>query len=152
MRYQRRLKPFSGTLDVAPFLGVGLILVIFMALHSRFAPPPGIGIRLPENPEAELPGLDRTLAVVVVDSSEQIYFDHQAISEAKLGEKLARRVKEWRGSTSLLLQADTSVRHGTIVRLATLARKAGIREIWEETRQTPQPKTGLPGGTATINP
>lgn len=152
MRYQRRLKPFSGTLDVAPFLGVALILVIFMALHSRFAPPPGIGIRLAVNPEAELPGLDRPLAVVVVDSSEQVYFDHQAVSEAKLGEKLAQRVATWKGPVTMLLQADTNVRHGTIVRLTGLARKAGIREIWEETREAPRPGSARPGGAATVNP
>jgi len=129
MRYPRRLRVFSGQWDFAPFAGVLFLLVLFLLLHSYLAPPPGLRIKLPVAEFPSLPGAANPVLVVSVDRSEQYYFDHQAIRQGELQARLAAKARHSSEPVTLLVQADEAVRHAAIVRLAALARAAGIREV-----------------------
>ena len=140
MRFPRNLRPFTGQLDVAPFAGVLLLLVLFLLLHSSIAPAPGIRIRLPGVESADVtpptPGL-----VVSIDQQELWYFEHQAVQEHELRDRLAARIREGRRPPTLLIQADEAVRQTAILRLAAIARAAGVREVVLGTRPVVFPPT-----------
>jgi biopolymer transport protein ExbD len=56
------------------------------------------------------------------------------IGDEELKARLAAKSEQSRHPLSLLVQADASVKHEAIVRLAALARQAGIRDIVIGTR------------------
>jgi len=129
MRYPRHLRVFSGRLDFAPFAGVLFLLVLFMLLNSYLAPSPGLRIQLPVAEAPSVPGTANPALVVSVDRNEQYYFDHQAVRPGELQARLAAKAHASREPVTLLVQADEAVRHAAIMRLAALARAAGIREV-----------------------
>ncbi|HNU99230.1 MAG: biopolymer transporter ExbD [Verrucomicrobia bacterium] len=134
MRYQRNLKPFTGRLDVAPIAGVLFILVLFLVLQTSIAPGPGLRIQLPSVALEDEPAPRGPVLVVTVDQHELVYFEHQVIGDEELKARLAAKSEQSRHPLSLLVQADASVKHEAIVRLAALARQAGIRDIVIGTR------------------
>ncbi len=134
MRYQRNLKPFTGRLDVAPVASVLFLLVLFLLLQTALAPVPGLQIQLPTVGLQDQPAPRGPFLVVTVDQHELVYFEHQVIGDEELRERLAAKSEQSREPLALLVQADASVKHAAIVRLAALARQAGIREIVIGTR------------------
>jgi len=142
MRYQRNLKPFTGRLDFAPVAGVLFLLVLFLLLQTSLAPVPGLRVELPTVAldQAAGPG---PILVVTVDQHELVYFEHQVIDDEELRERLAARTAQSSEPLSVLVQADASVKHTAVVRLAALAREAGVGNIVIGTRPPLFPS--LPG-------
>ncbi len=134
MKFPRNAKPFTGQLDVAPFAGVFFLLVLFLLLNSSLAPPPGIRIQLPTADVPELPGVRRPALTVTVDRAEVLYFDHQVVSEADLLRHLRERARQSKEPLTLIVQADEAVKYPAVVRLAALARQAGIYDVLIATR------------------
>ncbi len=158
MRFPRNTRIFRGQLDVAPFAGVLLLLVIFLLLNSSLVFVPGVPIQLPQT--TRLPGLDGPTVVVAVDAGGQFYFDNQIIDESNLEEKLRRAVTELRESSragqgpvadqdskadsmTLVVKADAQVEYKVLTRLWLLARDAGITNLLQAT-YGPLAPTALP--------
>ena len=132
MRFPHNTKIFRGQLDAAPFLGVFFLLLIFLLLNSSLVFMPGVPIELPQ--AANLPGPERAIAVVAVDESGRFYFENQLCDEAQLRERLGAVVERSREPVTLVVQADKSARMEVLVRLGTLARALGIREMLHAVR------------------
>ena len=134
MRFRQTVKPLKGVLDPTPFAAVFFLLVILMVLHSSFAPAPGVRVQLPAAAAPQRPGFTGPELVVTIDQNGLVYFEHQVVPLADLRERLTAKVRASHEPLHLLLLADDGVRHGDVVRLATLAQAAGIREVVEATR------------------
>ena len=147
MRYQRNLKPFTGRLDLAPVAGVFFLLVLFLLLQTSIAPAPGLRIQLPTVDLQHDPAGQGPVLVVTIDQHELVYFEHQVIGDDELRTRLATKSEQSREPLSLLVQADASVKHAAIVRLAALARQAGIHDIVIATRPPLFPAGGEPTAT-----
>ena len=140
MKYPRTVKPFRGQLEVAPFAGVFVVLLMFLLLHTNFVYIPGVRIDLP--PAEGLPGTTNPTVVVAVDRNGQLIFENQIVKEPDLLEKLTAAVARHRaakGGLTLVVQADKSVAYEVVVRLAELARAAGIKEVLQATRPAQRP-------------
>lgn len=132
MRFPHHVRIFRGQLDAAPFMGMFMLLVIFLLLGSSMVFVPGVPIQLPE--AAPLPGADTPTTVVIVDGSGQFYFDHQMCGDESLKARLKQATEETRGALALVVQADKGVRYEVLVRLAVLAREAGLKQVVLATR------------------
>ena len=120
---------------MAPVAGVLFLLVLFLLPQTSLAPVPGLRVELPEVDlqESAAAGPGPRL-VVTVDQHELVYFEHQVIGDEELRARLAAKSAQSPGPLSLLVQADASVRHAAIARLAALARQAGVSDIVIGTR------------------
>jgi biopolymer transport protein ExbD len=134
VRFPRNTKVFRGQLDAGPYAGVFFLLVIFLLLNSSLVFTPGVRIELPE--AANLPGPDTPIVAVAVDNSDQIYFDHQLITEVALREQLRAGVART-PSLTLVVQGDKSASVGTLMRLAQMAREVGIKQAHIAARPPP---------------
>jgi len=135
MRYPRNAKIFRGQLDAAPFAGVFFCLLLFLMLNSSLVYTPGVRINLAR--ADELPGVANPSLVVALDAEGRYFFGNREVSEAELKEQLRGAVLSARtGGEELVLVAllDESVSGQSLVRLAELARKAGIRQLLQATR------------------
>lgn len=144
MRFPRHHKPVGPALDLAPWAGVLFILLIFVGLSNRLVFTTGVPIRLPSAPD--LTGTPNPILTVAVDAAGQIYFENQMISEAQLRSRLIDEARKAKETVTLVLEADREVRHATLVRLALLARDAGIKDAILAV--SPQGPGGLPERSA----
>lgn len=135
MRLPRNAKIFKGRLDAAPFVGVFFVLLMFILLHSSLVYFPGVAIELPDS--ARLPGPSGPTLVVAVDSRGALYFENRVINRSELGVRLKEQLAAMKGPVTLVIQADRSVTHGTLVELEELAGRAGIQRAVLTTRTNP---------------
>ena len=75
---------------------------------------------------ADLPGVDRPVIALAVDSQNRLYFENQIVTEAVLKTALATAAKSTPAALTLVIHADKSVTYDELARLALLARAPGI--------------------------
>lgn len=137
MRFPRNVRIIRGQFDVAAFVGVLFLLVMFLLLHSSIVFTPGVPIRLPE--ASDLQGTTNQTVTVAVDAQGQFYFENQLASEARLRARLANLAAQARQPLTLVVQADAAVTYQVLVRLTVLAREVGLREALFAVRPHPLP-------------
>jgi biopolymer transport protein ExbD len=138
MRFPRNAKVLRSPLDAAPFAGVFVLLLMFLLLQSNFVYTTGVKIELPA--AGALPGTRNPTVIVAVDRRGGLYFANQLVREDDLQRELAavaQRFRTARQDVTLVVQADKTVPLESVVRLAELARAAGIKEILQATRPGP---------------
>jgi len=125
MKFPRRAKLFRNPFDMTAYAAVFFLMVIFLVLGAqRYTP--GVKIELPV--ATELPGTDKPTVTVALDESGRYYFQNQLIEEAALRAQFTNAVASSSEALTLVIEADKAVRHENLVRLALLARDAGIHE------------------------
>jgi biopolymer transport protein ExbD len=130
MKFPRNAKIFRGQLEVAPFMGVFLLMLIFVMLQQNITFMPGIPVALPE--AVNLAGVQGPAVTLVLDRQGQIYFDNQLLDPGRPGELrdvLARAVAAAGHPVTLIVQADRNVRLDAWTELNLVAREAGIRDV-----------------------
>ena len=139
MKFPRQNKPFRGSFDFAPYMGVFFLFIIFVVLQSSVVYQPGVQVDLPR---AEgLPGIEGPVLVAVVDATGQIFYDNQIIEEKALQTALRSELRRLGQSATLIIQADGNVKYDQLLHLSTLAREAGVQKALLATRPPP---TGQP--------
>ncbi len=133
MKLPRRAKILCGLPDAAALACVVFLTVILLMLTSSLVYTPGVRVELPPA-TAPLPGAQHPSVIVALDRSGQLYYQNQLLDEEVLKERLAAEVKRARTGLTLVLQADKAVAYEVIVRVAQLARDAGIKETFLATR------------------
>ena len=125
MKFPRRAKLFRNPFDMTAYAAVFFLMVIFLVLGAqRYTP--GVRIDLPI--AGDLPGTDKPTLTVAMDESGFYYFQNQIIDEAALRAEFTNAVSTATEPLILVIQADRAVRQERVVRLALLARNAGIPE------------------------
>jgi biopolymer transport protein ExbD len=127
VKYPRHATYFRGHFDAVPVVGTLFLLVLFLLLNSFIVFPPGVRIDLP--PAPDLPGAAYPTLTVAADARNQLYFENQVISEGQLHSRLAQAVGQSKEPLALTVQLDKSVSMDTLVRLTSIARAAGIRQV-----------------------
>jgi len=132
MRYPRHAKIFRGQFEAVPYASVFFLLLMFLIFSSSLVFTPGVRIELPE--AKDLPGTLNPTLVVAVDSQAKLYYESQGVDEDRLKETLVAEVRRSKTPLTLLVQADKAVSYDVIVRLARIARDAGMHETLFATR------------------
>jgi biopolymer transport protein ExbD len=143
MRFPRNAKIFRGQLDVAPFAGVFFCLLIFVLLSSSLVSTPGVKIELAE--AEDLSGSADPSAVVAIDAAGAYYVGNRVVSEGELREQLRGTVlaaAQQGEQLSLVALLDEKVTSQQLVRLAEIARAAGVKKLLQATRPRFAPRQG----------
>jgi biopolymer transport protein ExbD len=131
MKFPRNVKLLRSPFDVAPFAAVFFLMVIFLLLMALL-PVPGLSLKLPQfdvsSFASDLPGTDKPTVSVAIDSTNRLFFSNQLVTETQLKGDLHRVVAGSKAPLTLVIQADQSVTYGELVRVALLARDAGISD------------------------
>jgi biopolymer transport protein ExbD len=127
MRFsQPKREEISLGVSIAPLIDIVFLLLIFFMLTSHIEIMPGVDIKLPDISER---GSDTSIEniVIALDKAGNCYLNKEKIGYKDLYLRFieAARLKK----TNLILQADRDVRHGYVVRVMDLAKKAGITSI-----------------------
>ncbi len=124
---RRRRPRVSPAINLAPFVDIVLLLVIFFMVSSTFiTPESGLPIELP----SAKTGVEEPSGVptVVVDEKGRAYLGNRRLSDAALFAKLQSRLaRDTRGL--VILRADSRVAHGRVVEIMDLIRAAGAKKV-----------------------
>ena len=125
MKFPRSARIFRGHLDFAPFASVFFLLLLF-ALLGTLIYTPGVQVELNLPQADDLTGTDRPTIAVAVDAAGQYFYENQPVEENGLRASLKHAAEKSPEPITLLVQADKAVAYDHLIRLAMLARDAGI--------------------------
>jgi biopolymer transport protein ExbD len=127
MRFsQPKREEISLGISIAPLIDIVFLLLIFFMLTSHFEIITGIDIRLPDITERGLDQLVDTM-IVAIDKTGNCYLKRKKVTLKDLYFRLKESSKQKK--INLILQADRDVKHGHVVRIMDLAKRAGVTSI-----------------------
>ncbi len=132
----KKVKEEESRLGITPLIDIVFLLLIFFMLTSHFHVASGLPIRLPKIAQKAYDS-DRHKIILVIDKNGRIYFKGNKIDLDKLDSEL-RSTVEKDGVIHLLLEADREVKHGRVVQIMDLAKKAGVSSIIIAARWEPK--------------
>ena len=136
MRFPRTARVIRGQWDAIPFLCVLFPLAFFLLFHQYLVLPRGTLVELPAGDGVRLdPASPRV--VVAVDALGRVFFENQFVGEADLAKRFAERRAQSREVPVVVIQADRRVAHGALVRVAEIARQAGLNRVFFVARPLP---------------
>ncbi len=122
----RRVPRRNVAIDIAPLVDVVFLLVIFFAVSTTFEDRAGMKLELPTSSSTvERDSSEITLQMAV---DGRLVLEGQPVTEETLEETL-KAVLEGRSNRLVVLRADREVRHGEVVRIMGLIRKAGAEGL-----------------------
>lgn len=143
MAFRARHVARKVTLSVTPLIDVLFLLIIFFMLTGTFKRVGELELRLPDSSTAT-PGTTEAEAheiVVTVMESGGIQIDGQAVEPADVRSRLAA-LRDADASRTVLLKAETGVRHGEVVRLLDVVRSVGFPGVGIGTNLSPEREDG----------
>ena len=127
MRFsQPKREEISLGVSIAPLIDIVFLLLIFFILTSHIEVMPGIDIKLPDISERG-PDTSMENVIIALDKAGNCYLNQEKISYKALHQKFTETAQP--KQTNLILQADRDVKHGYVVQVMDLAKKAGITSI-----------------------
>lgn len=127
MRFsQSKREEISLGISIAPLIDIVFLLLIFFMVTSHFEIITGINITLPDITERGSDQFPDTV-VVAIDKTGDCYLKKEKVTLKDLYLRLKGGSE--RKQINLILQADRDVKHGHVVRIMDLAKKAGVTSI-----------------------
>ena len=121
---ERRHKIIGGGLDIAPFVNVFFVLLIFFMFSSSFIFQPGIKVSLPRAVTAEV--VSQENAVIAITKDDVVYMNDRIITQEELSSGLSLLAK---AKTPLLIKADRNSSLGKIVEVLDMCRIEGVSQV-----------------------
>jgi biopolymer transport protein ExbD len=120
-------------INITPLTDVMLVLLVVFMVTSPLLMMESMKLKLPQ---AETSGAEKGLAIVVSITGEgRYYLNDEPIVKSDLEERLIAELKSGRDN-AVILKADKSVRHGLVVEVLDIARKAGAEKLSIATEPT----------------
>lgn len=125
-------RKFASEINVVPYIDVMLVLlVIFMVTAPLMTQ--GVKVELPKAGAKNIQTQDQEPLIVSVSASGQFYISlgdepKQAKSLDLIGEQVAIVIKE-KPQTPVLVNGDTNVPYGEVIRLMAFLQAAGVADV-----------------------
>jgi len=123
---ERASSSFMSDINVTPLVDVMLVLlIIFMVTAPMMMQ--GVSVSLPKTTSKPL-AAEKEYLIITVDRSQQIYINDYKVALEALQAKL-KKIYEGRPGQKVYLRADKSVPYGTVVRVMSEVKNAGVERL-----------------------
>ena len=116
----------SVRLEPVPLADLVLLILAFFLLHTSFVVHPAIRMELPEAPLRD--GVPYGSMIVTLTQEGMLFFNDQRTTWEGLRSAFARAAHDHPGE-ALIVEADSRISYGTLIRIYRMAMDAGIREV-----------------------
>ena len=117
---------FMSDINVTPFVDVMLVLlIIFMVTAPMMTQ--GVDVALPEVTAEPLPAEEENL-MISIDNQATIFINDVPVTVDDLNEKL-KRIMSNRSDREVYLKADKDIPYGTVVRVMSEIKLAGVEKL-----------------------
>jgi biopolymer transport protein ExbD len=127
--------PKKVALNITPLIDVLFILIIFFTVSSTFLEQPGIELTLPDAQTGQAHTAQKV--IIYVDKDENIYLNDPRIPIDSLAARTVNLIKD-QSEKSVILRADKTVEHGTVIHIMDILRKNKIYKIVISTEMPPR--------------
>ncbi len=131
----KKAKLFSE-INITPLTDVALVLLIIFMITAPMLIQSGINVKLPGSVSNDVTPEKNIILNITADG--KVYLGNQEISLKDLSLPLAALLAVSQNKI-VIINADTSVKHGIVISVMDLARQAGAVKLFESTEHTPQP-------------
>lgn len=114
------------TINITSLIDVLFLLLIFFMVTSTFLEQPGMKLELPSAKSAEVSRVENLVLSIGPDG--EITFNDRPVTLDDLPGAIEKAVPQ-AGEKTLVLKADKSVRHGTVVAVMDIAKRAGLKRL-----------------------
>jgi len=119
-------KSRTVVISITSLIDVVLLLLIFFMLTTSFVEQPGMKLDLPETESTAGESTDEL--TVTISSVGEIYLGKELIKLENLKEAL-QKYKEEINTSSLVIKADKTTPHGTVVQVMDIAKISGFEKL-----------------------
>ena len=114
-------------INVTPFVDVMLVLlIIFMVTAPMMIQ--GVNVSLPETENTDNMATDEDQLIVIIDSNNKILINDYEVGIDFLRAKLIK-IFENRSTKNIFLKADKNIPYGTVVRVMSEIKGAGVKKL-----------------------
>jgi biopolymer transport protein ExbD len=135
MKLNRKHKPSTTLIDLAPMTDMVFQVLLFFIISSSFVVEPGIKINLPKSQTSEIQIHQKM--VITIDNNHQIFVDKKLV-ELKDLEKKIKLLLPYYKEKIVIIRADKTVPHGLVVEVMDKAKIAGAEKLAIATEKTTQ--------------
>lgn len=119
-------KTRTVVISITSLIDVVLLLLIFFMLTTSFVEQPGMKLDLPETESTTGESTDEL--TVTISSQGEIYLGKELIELESLKAELLK-FKEENNTSSLVIKADKTTPHGTVVKVMDIAKISGLEKL-----------------------
>jgi biopolymer transport protein TolR len=117
---------FMSDINVTPFVDVMLVLlIIFMVTAPMMTQ--GVDVALPEATADPLPA-EKEHLMISINTQAAVFINDVPVSVEELNEKL-KRIMSTRSDRAVYLKADKDIPYGTVVRVMSEIKLAGVERL-----------------------
>ena len=113
-------------INITSLIDVLFLLLIFFMVTSTFLEQPGMKLELPSAKSAEVSQVEKL--VLFIGPGGEIVFNDQTVTLDDLERAIEEAVPQAKEKT-LVLKADRTVQHGTVVAVMDIAKRAGLEKL-----------------------
>jgi len=113
-------------INITSLIDVLFLLLIFFMVTSTFLEQPGMKLELPSAKSAEVSQVEKL--VLYIGPGGEIMFNDRAVTLDDLLGVIEEAVPQAAEKT-LVLKADKTVQHGTVVAVMDIAKRAGLTKL-----------------------
>ncbi len=126
MRFRRRARLLGGLTNTTPLVDVVFNLLLFFMLSSSFIVHSGIKIKLPE---ASIKETEREAKLnVTITRDNRIFLNERRVNLKTLPQTMKGFITTGKEEI-LFIKADANVRHGLVVEVMDIAKRAGVERL-----------------------
>lgn len=137
-RYPLRLRLARGLIGAVPLADLTFLVLMFLIMNSWFILKPGVFLQLPEADFVS--GAHMGSSVVTLSREGLIFFNDERTTLEHLPQRLLESSRR-KTDSLLVIEADSRITHGVLMRVYTIAKRAGYNEVVLATKmmETPTP-------------
>ena len=113
--------------DITPLVDIVFNLLLFFMITTTFVIAPGIKVNLPKSKSVEIKRAKQEVRIDVTKEKD-IFFNQQKVPFENLAAELSK-VAENNIEAVVIIQADTDVNHGTVVKVLDTAKSVGLTKL-----------------------
>ncbi len=113
-------------INITSLIDVLFLLLIFFMVTSSFLEQPGMKLELPSAQSAETAKVEKL--VLFIGPGGEIIFNDQTVSIGDLEAVMTNALPTVKEKT-LVLKADKTVQHGTVVTVMDIAKRVGLTKL-----------------------
>jgi biopolymer transport protein ExbD/biopolymer transport protein TolR len=113
--------------DITPLVDIVFNLLLFFMITTTFVIAPGIKVNLPKSKSVEIKKAKQEVRIAVT-KEQDIFFNQQKVPLENLAAELSK-VAENNIEAVVIIQADTDVNHGTVVKVLDTAKSVGLTKL-----------------------
>ncbi len=125
---KRRRRRMVADINITPLVDVMLVLLVIFIVTAPSMTKDGVDVDLPHAKGTAGGGTNAAAIVVSVDPTGRVYVGDKSVEAANIDTEIPKLLKGHESET-VTVRGDTNARHGSVIKVLSALRAAGITKV-----------------------